>query len=166
MRLGNLQHIQLMSCILPWFKAPQWARASSLLSLHDPSQTQKSVLLWTSDQLDTDLCLTTHNNHKRQKSKPPAEFEATITASERPQTYAIGSATPGIAHMVLFVQQNRTLCFGSDMPQTTQMQKMPLPLRKPCKKKFFQIGHLGNFRCQQDGIQLCIRMQVVEIGKK
>jgi len=65
------------------------------------SDTPKSVrLLWTSDQLDP--YLTTHNNHKGRKSKPPEEFEPTIPASERQQTYAFESATTGIAHMVLF----------------------------------------------------------------
>ena len=118
-------------------------------SSRSQSDTPKSVrLLWTSDQLDTDLCLTTHNNHKRQKFKPPGKFEPTITARERPQSYAIENATTGIAHMVLFVYQNRTRFFGPDMPQTTQMQKMSLPLRNSCKKKFLQIGHLVNFRCQ------------------
>jgi hypothetical protein len=36
-----------------------------------------------------DLYLTTHNTHKRQTSRPPAGFECTIPASERPQTHAL-----------------------------------------------------------------------------
>jgi len=36
-----------------------------------------------------DLYLTSHNTHKRQTSMPPAGFEPTISAGERPQTYAL-----------------------------------------------------------------------------
>ena len=36
-----------------------------------------------------DLYLTTHNTHNRQTSMPPAGFEPTISAGERPQTYAL-----------------------------------------------------------------------------
>jgi len=43
-----------------------------------------------------DLYLTTHNTHKRQASVPPAGFEPTIPASERPQTRALDRAATGI----------------------------------------------------------------------
>jgi hypothetical protein len=43
-----------------------------------------------------DLYLTTHNTHKRQTSMPPAGFEPTVPASERPQTHAIHRAATGI----------------------------------------------------------------------
>jgi hypothetical protein len=36
-----------------------------------------------------DLYLTTHNIHKRQTSMPLVGFEPTISACERPQTYAL-----------------------------------------------------------------------------
>jgi len=39
-----------------------------------------------------DLYLTTHDNHNRQTSMSPAGFELTISAGERPQTYALESA--------------------------------------------------------------------------
>ena len=35
------------------------------------------------------LYLTTHNTHNRQTSMPPVGFEPTISAGERPQTYAL-----------------------------------------------------------------------------
>ena len=38
-----------------------------------------------------DLCLTTHNTHKRHTFMPPAGFEPTVTASERPQTHVLDS---------------------------------------------------------------------------
>ena len=39
-----------------------------------------------------DLYLTTHDTHNRQISMPPVGFEPTISAGERPQTYAIDRA--------------------------------------------------------------------------
>ena len=39
-----------------------------------------------------DLYLTTHNTHNRQTSMPPVGFEPTISAGERPQTYALDRA--------------------------------------------------------------------------
>ena len=43
-----------------------------------------------------DLCLTKHNTSKRQTSMPLAGFELVIPAKERPQTYALDRADPGI----------------------------------------------------------------------
>jgi hypothetical protein len=43
----------------------------------------------------SDLYLTTYNAHNRQTSMPPAGFERTIPASERPQTHALDSAVTG-----------------------------------------------------------------------
>ena len=40
----------------------------------------------------TDLYLTTHNTHNRQTSMPPVGFEPTMSADERPQTYALDRA--------------------------------------------------------------------------
>jgi hypothetical protein len=42
------------------------------------------------------LYLTEHNNHNRQTSMPPAEFEPTIPAKELPQTHAIDGVAAGI----------------------------------------------------------------------
>ena len=46
-----------------------------------------------------DVYLTTHNTHERQKSMPPAEFELAIPGSERPQTFALDSATTEIGNV-------------------------------------------------------------------
>jgi hypothetical protein len=56
-----------------------------------------------------DLYLTTNNTHKRQTSMPPAGFEPTIPASERPQTHALDGAATGID---ITNKQLRTLCTG------------------------------------------------------
>ena len=42
-----------------------------------------------------DLYLTTQNNHNRQTSMPPVGFEPTISAGERPQSYALDRAAAG-----------------------------------------------------------------------
>ena len=42
-----------------------------------------------------DLYLTTHNTDNRQTSMPPVGFEPTISAGERPQTYALDCAATG-----------------------------------------------------------------------
>jgi hypothetical protein len=43
-----------------------------------------------------DLYLTTQNIHKRETSMPPAGFEPTNPASERPQTHALDRTVTGI----------------------------------------------------------------------
>ena len=43
----------------------------------------------------SDLYLTTHNPHNRQTSMPPMEFEPTISAGERPKTYALDRVATG-----------------------------------------------------------------------
>jgi hypothetical protein len=42
-----------------------------------------------------DLYLTTHNTHNRQTSMPPVGFGHTISAGERPKTYALDRAATG-----------------------------------------------------------------------
>ena len=42
-----------------------------------------------------DLYLTTHDTHNRQISMPLVGFEPTISAGERPQTYALDRAATG-----------------------------------------------------------------------
>ena len=45
-----------------------------------------------------DVYLTTHDTHNRQKSMPPVGFEPTISAGERPQTYALDRMTTTSYH--------------------------------------------------------------------
>jgi hypothetical protein len=53
-----------------------------------------------------DLYITTHNTHKRQTSMPPAGFEPTVPAIERPQTHSLGRAAIGIG-----IIYNYSSCF-------------------------------------------------------
>ena len=63
-----------------------------------PSAPPHSVgRLWTSVQPDAATATyTTHHTHKKQTSMPQAGFEASIPASERPQTHALDRAATGI----------------------------------------------------------------------
>lgn len=47
-------------------------------------------------EFSEDLYLTAHNTHRRQISKPPAEFELKIPESKQPQTHALDRAEPRI----------------------------------------------------------------------
>jgi hypothetical protein len=51
-------------------------------------------LLWTSDQLVAET--SDNTQHSQQTSMPPVGFKPTISAGERPQTYAIDRVATGI----------------------------------------------------------------------
>jgi hypothetical protein len=53
-------------------------------------------LLWMSDKHDTDINLSAHGTHKRLAAIPPAEFEPTFPARERPQSHALDRAAIGV----------------------------------------------------------------------
>ena len=77
---------------------PWWAKASSISRLHNHTHldTPHSVrLLWKSDQPDAENSTCQHTIHTTD-ILPPAGFELTIPASERPQTHALGRAATGI----------------------------------------------------------------------
>ena len=78
--------------------APQWAMASSFTRFLDHTQRRTTVGRTPLDEWSArhrDLYLTTHNTHNRQISMPPVGFEPTISAVERPQTYALDRAATG-----------------------------------------------------------------------
>ena len=56
-----------------------------------------------------DLYLTTHNNHNRQTSMPPVGFEPTISAGERPQTYALDRAATGTGNWKRITHKNNQI---------------------------------------------------------
>ena len=63
--------------------SPYGASRSHLLDI--PHSLQ---LVWKSDQLDTDTA-TENTQYSQETAMPPARFEPTIPASERPQTHAL-----------------------------------------------------------------------------
>jgi len=79
-------------------KGPQWASASSFTRFLDHTQRRTTVGRTPLDEWSVcrrDLYLTTHNTHNRQISMLSVGLEPTITAGERPQTYALDSAATG-----------------------------------------------------------------------
>ena len=78
-----------------WRCGPTRGMASSFLRFLDHTQRRITVGRNPLDAWSVrrrDLCLTTHNIHNRQTSMPPVGFEPTITAGERPETYALDRA--------------------------------------------------------------------------
>ena len=79
--------------------APQRARASSFTGFLDHTQRRTTFGRTPLDEWSArrrDLYLTTHNIHNRQTSNSPVGLEPTISAAERPQTYALDRAATGI----------------------------------------------------------------------
>ena len=82
-----------------WRESRQWTRASSFTRFLDHPQRRTTVGMTPLDEWSArrrDLYLTTHNTHNRQTSMPLVGFEPTISAGERPQTYALDRAATGI----------------------------------------------------------------------
>ena len=79
----------------------QWRTTVSRTSLEECSARRR------------DLYLTTHDTHNRQTSMPPVGFEPTISAGERPQTYALDCAATGTglcSHwLVIYLRRNHVL---------------------------------------------------------
>jgi len=78
-----------------FFLVALWPNAGYGLLIHevlDHTRRRATVGRSPLDQWSArrrDLYLTTHNTHKRQTTMPPAGFEPTISAGERPQTHAL-----------------------------------------------------------------------------
>ena len=92
-----------MIFFLPWRNDLWWAKAPALSRMHDHTHThiecdhttlgKTPVDKWSTERRD--LYLTTHSTHNRQTSMPPAWFEPTIQAIERPQNHALDYAATG-----------------------------------------------------------------------
>jgi hypothetical protein len=85
--------------VLFWRCGPTRFMASSFKKFLDHTQRRTTVGRTPLDELSSrrrDLYLTTHNTHNRQTSMTPVGFEPTISAGERPQTYALDRAAAGI----------------------------------------------------------------------
>jgi len=83
-----------------WCCGTTRARASSFLGFLDHTQRRNTVAGTPLDEWSArrrDLYLTTHNIHNRQTSMPPAGFEPTIPAGERPQSYVLDHPAIGTA---------------------------------------------------------------------
>jgi len=109
----NSWHTVLVLFVSFGATAPDWARASSFTTFLDLTRHTTSGRTpldeWSARRRD--LYLTTHNNHYGQTSIPPSGFEPTISAGERPQTYALDRMATGTGRALLILQhQNRPSC--------------------------------------------------------
>ena len=86
-----------------WRCDPTRVMISSFLRFLDHTQRRTTVGRNPLDEWSArrrDLYLTTHNSHNRQISMPPVGFEPTISARERPQTYALDRAATGTGRCI------------------------------------------------------------------
>ena len=89
-----------------WRCDPTRVMASSYMRFLDHTQRRITVGRTPLDEWSArrrDLYLTTHNTHNRQTSMPQVGFEPTISAGERPQTYALDRAATGTGIWYLLV---------------------------------------------------------------
>ena len=100
-----------------WRCDPTRIMASSVLRFLDHTQRRTTVGRTPLDERSAprrDLYLTTHNTHNRQTSMPPVGFEPTISAGERPQTYALDNAATGTGNIILTTKNTVTLTIHTD----------------------------------------------------
>ena len=98
-----------LSCYIYLFFYPLWrcgptrVMTSSFLRFLNHTQRRITVGRTPLDEWSArrrDLYLTTHNTHNRQTSTPPVGFEPTVSAGERPQTYALVRAATGTGNLL------------------------------------------------------------------
>ena len=90
-----------------WRNRPQWARASSFTRFLDHTQRRTTIGRTPSDEWlarRRDLYLTTHKFRSRQISIQPVGFELTISAGERPKTYALDCAVNWTAKYIHYIK--------------------------------------------------------------
>ena len=109
----SVKHVKTLLCLLffffLWRCGPTRSMASSFLTFLDHTQRRITVGRTPLDEWSArrrDLYLTTHNT---QTSMPPVGFEPTISAGERPQTYALDRAATGTGHVYISLTN-----FGAD----------------------------------------------------
>ena len=97
-------HKVIFFCLL-WRCDATRIMASSFLRFLDHTQRCTTVGRTPLDERSArrrDLYLTTHNIHKRQTSMPLVGFEPTISACERPQTYALDRVATGTGNVIIY----------------------------------------------------------------
>ena len=94
--------IWILFILFLWRCDPRWVMASSFLRFLDHTQRRTTVARTPLDEwsarrqrLLPDNTQHSQNTHNRQTYMPPVRFEPTISAGERPQTYALDRAATG-----------------------------------------------------------------------
>ena len=113
--MNNKQRNCIYNCLFVcyWRYSPQWVRASSFTKFLDRTQRRTTVGRTPLDKWSArhrDLYLTTYNTHNRQTSMPLVGFEPTISAGERPQTYALDRAATGTGLPWIMASINECSC--------------------------------------------------------
>ena len=93
-----IPYLAILFVSLLWRCDPTRVMASSFLRFLDHTQRRTTFGRTPLDEWSArrrDLYLTIHDTHNRQISMPPMGFEPTISAGERPQTYALDRAATG-----------------------------------------------------------------------
>jgi hypothetical protein len=102
-----------------WHCGPMRATAASFLWFLDHTRctTVGRTPLDKGSARRRDLYLATNNTHNRQTSMPLAGFEPTISAGERPQTYALDRAATGTGVFLInphLLNSSRNILRGFD----------------------------------------------------
>jgi hypothetical protein len=115
-------------------RPPQWARASSFTRFVDDTQRRTTVVRIPLGKLSPrhrDLKRTTRNPPTVKTSvpppPPPVGFEPTVSADERPQTYALDrAATHQFGHYVQ--SENSALCGDHVCPSVCDLVSATVPV--------------------------------------
>ena len=111
--------------------APHWGTASSFTRFLDHTQRRTTVGRTPLDEWSgcrKDLYLTAHNTHNRQTSMPPVGFEPTISAGERPQTYALERAATGTGRLNILHYPIHDKSFGRPIEKNMKTGSRNTPL--------------------------------------
>jgi len=157
--------------LFPWYNSLLWARAKSLSSLHDHTQTHHTRYASSGRAVRRrDLYLTPHDTRKGQTSIPMAEFVPAIPASELPaQTHALDRAATEI--FIRTPTNIRCHCEGFNFPGDLAPETLhPWPIvvitltvlamqYNRIKQLYSKNGKVLNTRSLH--LQFCIRRQML-----
>jgi len=108
---------------------------SSFLKFLDHSQRRTTVGRTPLDEWSArrrDLYLTTHNTHNRQTSMPPLGFEPTISAGERPQTYALDRGVYWDRHSSYHIVLKYGIIWKGNSPHLSLLRYSILEQKRLC----------------------------------
>ena len=116
-----------------WSNSPHWAMTSVFTRYLDHTQRRTTVgrtplKEWSARRRD--LYLTTHDTHSRQTSVSPVGFEPTISAGERPKTYALDRAATGTG------KTGSLLCINISLSLQTEAEQAHVYFTSLKKKMF------------------------------
>jgi hypothetical protein len=118
--------LALQPIVVVFSTARQWALASSFSRSLDHTQRRATFGRTPLDEWSIrrrDLYLAKHNTHNRQTPMPSVGFESTISAGERPKTYALDSTATGTDNSIHIISYKLVGCiliaiFTSDVNQS------------------------------------------------